>query len=226
MVRGRSDDATLCLALQPDADLASATNAFDASRKLTSKDLFIRPRFLTTRYLQQKPATSAAASHLDGLLCERLERKEEAVTSLEQAVQLLEAEYELNESEEVERRYIIANASLGRARLAVGQYEASITALDAALALLSDDSNGQDDQGTELRAQCLLVKGLDAYFLEDLEGSLKCFEDALAALDGRTDSTGRLQALKNQCTLLLAGVLYGLGGDEQRAEAERQLLEK
>ena len=148
------------------------------------------------------------------------------MTSLAQAVQLLEAEYELSESEEVERRYVIANASLGRARLAARQYEASITALDAALALLSDASGGQDDQATELKAQCLLVKGLDAYFLEDLEGSLQCFEDATAALDGRTDSTGRLQTLRNQCTLLLAGVLYGLGGDDQRAEAERQLLEK
>lgn len=148
------------------------------------------------------------------------------MASLEQAVQLLEAEYELSESEEVERRYIIANASLGRARLGARQYEASIAALDAALALLSDDTSERDDPAVELKAQCLLVKGLDAYFLEDLERSVQSFEEARAALDGRTDSTGRLQVLKNQCTLLLAGVLYGLGGDEQRAEAERLLLEK
>lgn len=147
--------------------------------------------------------------------------------SFQRAVQSLEAEYEVSESADVERQYIIANASLGRARLAVKEYDGALIALDGALGLLPSDTSSHDSEAHILRSQCLLLKAL-AYFLKgEAEASLQAFDEAQTVLQTLTPTdSNQIKRLQNQATLMLAQVLYGLGGDDQRAEAERQLLDK
>ena len=189
------------------------------------RDFYIRPQYLTTRYLAQLPKFPTAL-HLHGLLSERLDLKKEAIESLEKALHDLEAEYEDTESAIVERQYVITNISLGRVRLSLADYEGSRTALDTALSLLQPQTEYEDIIIAELRVQCLQSKALACYFVNDVENSLQCFDDArnTTIMSGSTSS--RLSRLKDHGILLLAGVLYALGGEEQRAEAERQLLEK
>jgi superkiller protein 3 len=189
-------------------------NKFEDGLQALEQDEFVRAYYLTHRYTTQK-GTSAIAHQLQGLLAERLDMSEEAAASFSKAVQVLETEYETTESTEVEERYIIANSSLGRAYLACRRDEEAISALDAALGLL------QDREASAQQVQCLLLKGLALHFKGDIEASLQAFEDAQSALQAANASN-----LQGQSTLLLAKVLCSLGGEEQRSEAERQLLDK
>lgn len=209
---------------QPDADLASAVTTLQVSQASTSQEVdYAHASFVTSRYLAKKPKSSFAL-HLQGLLSEKLGMSEKATSSFEKAVQALEAEYEVDESPEVERQYVIANLSLGRARLASEDYMGSVAALDGALGLLPTLADEADPQGSVLRVQCLLLKALSTFFADDAATSLSLFEEAQSTLAEMTDEAG--SKFRNQATLLVAQVLYSLGGEEQQAEAERQLLDK
>lgn len=162
----------------------------------------------------------------------------EASASLSSAVSGLEAAYEATESPETERQYIIASISLARARLAAGQYAEAIEGIETAVGLLPDtisNGYGKDTEATVLKVQACLIRALADHFSDETEASLEAFEEARTVLEVGSTSTPtpegdtldpRLAHLKTQTTLLLAGVLYSLGGKDQLAEAESQLLER
>lgn len=211
----------------------SALTAFEAISHTAAdaKEAFIKPDFLVSRYLRQSSDSASspsavAASHLHGLLSERLELFPEAVTTMAQAVAGLEAAYEQTESAETERQYIIASISLSRARLAAGGYDLAIESVETAIGLLPEATEA-DAETSLLRAQAQLVKALASHFAQDAETSLQAFDEAKQALEHvQVDNDDRIGRLKTQTTLLLAGVLYSMGGEDQLAAAESQLLER
>lgn len=76
--------------------------------------------------------------------------------------------------------------------------------------------------------QCLLLKALAVFFSGQAEQSLEVFEVIQAHLEEHINAaaSARWSTLQSQVTLLLSKVLFALGGDEQRSEAEKQLLQK
>lgn len=188
--------------------------------------------FQLSRYLSQgTPAniTAASAYHLEGLLNERLGHYSTASGSFAKAAQLLEAEYEENESPEVEHDFVLANLSLARAKLANENYSSALQALESALGLLDSPAAGVNADTPILRVQALLLKALAYYWSDAIQDCLEAFEEAKNALqDVSADEESQYikNRLSNQTTILLARVLYCLGGEEQVAEAESQLLEK
>lgn len=163
------------------------------------------------------------------MLKERIGYFDAAVKSYQKSVQLLETEYEDTESSAVERQFVLANISLGRASLANGGYSQANDAIDAALNLLGNSSYHIDFEGAVHRVQGLLLKALSAFWSGTMEDSLEAFEQARSALDeveANEENQVQKSKLSNQITLLLARVLYKLGEEEQIEEAERQLLEK
>lgn len=218
------------MAAQPDADLSSAIHAFDTLRMADAKEPFLLPHFTISRYLRSASASAsspaaAVASHLHGLLSERLGLYSSAVDSLSTAVAGLEAAYEDIESPETERQYIIASISLGRARLAAGEHAEAIEAVDTALGLLPEEFDASDVEPTLLRAQGCNLKALASFFSGEAEMSLQQFEEARSSLEMAGAEDTRLGRVKTQTTLLVAGVLHSIGGEDQLAQAESLLLE-
>lgn len=111
--------------------------------------------------------------HLHALLAERLGQLEDASSSLERAAELLEAQYEEDESSETESRYVTAFANLGRIRLAMGSYVEAVEGFETVLSLRTTASEDP------LRMQALLGSGLAKYFADDLEGSLAALQLSL-----------------------------------------------
>lgn len=172
---------------------------------------------------------ASAAYHLHGLLSERLGYYEEAVTAFEEAVKLVEAEYEEDESTEVESKFVLANMSLARGRIANEEYSPALEALEAALGLLSAENASNEANFKILRTQCLLLRALANFWLGAVQECLEAFDEARSSLDeipSDNEGESRKKRLTMQVTLLLSRILYSLGGDEQVEEAERQLLDK
>lgn len=218
--------------VQPEAELASAWSSFKLHNRASEPEAFLKAHFETTRYISQRAAStssSSAAYHLHGLLNERLGYYDEAVSAFEEAVKLVEAEYEETETAEVENKYVLSNISLARARIANEDHTLAITALEAALGLLSAENGGGQADAAILKTQAILLKALANFWMDSAQECLEAFEEARSALDEVPDDTEdqtTKRRLTTQVTLLLSRVLYALGGDEQVEEAERQLLDK
>jgi superkiller protein 3 len=179
------------------------------------------PHFALSRYLACAP-TDDTALHLHALFSERMGLLEEAEDSLISATSVLEQLYEKEETEVVERRYVIASLSLGRVRLARGDGAGAVAAHESALSLLQ---RSEDAPSTRLRVRGLLCAGLAHFFSGDLERSLETFQEAQESLDAAAEAGVAVKSeLRAQLALLLAQVLWSLGGEEQREEAKSQLL--
>ena len=190
-----------------------------------AKESFLRPYYLATRYLARNPA-STTALHLRGLLAERLDLMPEAVKCFEKSAQGLEAEYELRETAIIEQQYIIANSSLGRARLPLDDNDGALRPLEAVLGLLQVESTRTEElESSLLSVQGMLTKALALHFANEAQDSLQCFEKVQKALQAMQGDKHKILRLRTQATLLLARILYALGGQEQQAEAGRQLLD-
>lgn len=198
----------------------------------TEPEAFTKLHFETKRYLKQRASSSSAASaayHLHGLLSERLGFDAEAVSAFEDAVRLLEIEYEEVETAEVEHKFILANISLARGRIANEDYGAALSALDSALGLLTSGQGEDYPEQAVLTTQCLLLKALACFWSDSVQECLEAFEEARSALEKvppDTDEERVKTKFATQTALLLSRVLYALGEDEQIEEAERQLLNK
>lgn len=224
---------------QPEADFTSARIIYDRHDCVSlpasnspvgpshdNNDL-VHASFLLARYTTRNPA-EPTAHHLAGLIYERLQSYVLAVSSFSKTVKLLEEEYELDETEEIERRFCVANVSLARAKIAARHdLLSAMDHLETGLGLLQ---NRDDFASRALAIQSQLLKGMATYFLDDFAACLASFEEAQSLLGRLTGEEQKdvalLRRLRTQGTLLLAGVLYATGGTEQLAEAERQLLDK
>ena len=119
--------------------------AMDGSFKAESAAALGGPLFALSRYLARRP-NDVTALHLYGLLLERVGDLNGAGEALELAASQLEELYELDESSEVEGRFVIAQTNLGRVRLSRGDNEGALAAFEAGLSLLSLEGHATDDE--------------------------------------------------------------------------------
>lgn len=176
-------------------------------------ELVVPPAFALQKLTEQK-LNGAHALNLLGLLLERMGHFERASEAFAGAILALEAQLEqgvINEKEAKERT-AKAHANLGRTLCACGNFEGAISSYHSVL--------GQEQETTTtMRIYCQLGAGIAYYFEDRLEDSLAMFEAAL----NETESNPELRL---DVTVLLAKVLWALGGDEQRAVAKDQLFSR
>ncbi|KZT56246.1 hypothetical protein CALCODRAFT_323866 [Calocera cornea HHB12733] len=170
------------------------------------------------RYCRERP-TSSTVLHLHGLICEQLGQTDLAERRVQEAIALLEKEYETSEDKAIERRYAVANGNLGRLQLANGKYDEALQSLSTAINLLPQDVDDADREVTILRAQAALGTGLAHFLLNDLETALSALETA------QQQVPEAYPEVKGHITLTLAKVLWALGSDEARETAKGLLLE-
>lgn len=82
--------------------------------------------------------------HLSALLAEQMGGAALAAQRIERAATLLETEYEATESASSALRYGLANLNLGRIHLLHGAADVAVDALEAAQALLDEDTDGAE----------------------------------------------------------------------------------
>ncbi|WFD31248.1 Superkiller protein 3 [Malassezia sp. CBS 17886] len=132
-----------------DADYGLGLTAFHqlAAGPFPLHRLFV-PMLALNHMVAQSPRDDAAL-HLSALLAEQLGAEELAAERIEAAAALLEAEYEATESTDSALRYGLASMNLGRIRLVREHVASAVEAFEAALALLEEESTGDEDSGEE-----------------------------------------------------------------------------
>jgi len=191
-----------------------------ADGSINSEQL-ITPFFALRRYCGQLSEDSSGL-HLFALLCERLHQHDLAIELLGQAIAILERAYEETEDSTTEKRYAIANANLGRVRLAIGDYQQAKVAYEVVLGLLGSPVEEESIEATNralLLAQAHFGIGLASFKLGELEDALTSFEASADA------APIEMQDVKGHITILTAQTLWAIGGEDARDAARDQLLE-
>lgn len=170
--------------------------------------------FVLDRYCQERP-NDESALHLFSLVCERVGHYDLAVELITKAISILEAKYEESEDPVIEKQFTIANANIGRIRVATEDFEGALESLETVLGLIGDDDS---TESRVLRTQSHFVTGLSKSKCGDLNGAMGSFQSAL-------DSAGDDLAMVGHVSVLLAQALWSLGGDEARESAKSQLLQ-
>lgn len=202
--------------MQLEADLALAIAIFEpflAPGNVLDPSVLHQTVFALRHFTHQRPH-NAGAAHLYALICERLGLAEEAVLSLERATELLEQDFESTESSEVEERYIVALVNLGRIRLSVQAYPASVDAFTNALELVSGTQHPQSGQ---MKVQCRLGQGLAFSSLGKVDEAVEAFQGALDECSDEQE--------KEVVAVLLARTLWAMEGDDAKDLAKSQLME-
>lgn len=133
---------------------------------------------------------------------------------MERSLAILETVYEETEDPEVERRYAIANATLGRLRLSQGDITGSLTSFESVLGLLSEEDGSVDI----LRVQVHLGLGLAHFMRGDSESAIRFLEEGLL-------HAGEDLVLRGQITIVLSQVIWSIGTDEYKETAKSRVLE-
>ena len=170
--------------------------------------------FILNRYCLCRP-NDESSLHLLALVCEKLGHLPFAETLVERALTILETVYEETEDPEVERRYAIANATLGRLRLSQGDITGSLTSFESALALVSDK---EDESMDILRVQVHLGLGLGHFLHGDPESAIGFLEEGLL-------HAGEDLPLRGQIIITLGQVIWSNGTNENKETAKSRLLE-
>jgi superkiller protein 3 len=149
---------------------------------------------------------------------------------LQQALGVLEQEYEKTEDSKTERNFAIANVNLGRIRLGLGDYHGAQDAFDTVLGLLRtlDEDGTLDEQSLPttsttreadlLRVQARFGSGIAQFKLENLG-------DALAAFETAAEEAGVLSMdIRAHIAILTAQTLWAIGGEELQDAAREHLL--
>lgn len=180
------------------------------------QDAILPAFFVLNRYCQRRPHDPSGL-HLLSLVCERLGHYSFGEELVERAISKLEVAYEETEDPEVERRYAIANATLGRLKFSLGAYTESLAAFESVLGLLAE-KEADDDLSRALKVQAHLGSGLAHFSQSNLNEALGMFENGLAA-------AGEDLKHRGQVNLVLAQTLWALGTDEAKEAAKTRLLE-
>ncbi|EJD52731.1 TPR-like protein [Auricularia subglabra TFB-10046 SS5] len=203
----------------PELDLEFARREFRSlaapQDRSASNDRLLTVFALLDRYCKLHVADSSGL-HLFGLACERLGLHDKAAAALADCLATLESRYEHSEDPQVERQYVIANVSLGRIRLASGDYTGAIEAFGIAASLVA---SVDDDDTSTLQAQLAFGTGLAYFRLGDYEAALGQLESVLPELPKDA------QSLRSHCSVILAQVLWNMGSEESQGAARDQLLE-
>ncbi|KDR75408.1 hypothetical protein GALMADRAFT_98862 [Galerina marginata CBS 339.88] len=229
IARANGDDADALLLLEhavglptpvPQADYEFAAKEFNARQKLQRtdqvQDALLPAFFMLNRYCQNRPR-DASGLHLLSLVCERLGHLSLGEELVHRAIGILETAYEESEDPEVERRYCIANATLGRVKLSQGAYAESMAFFESTLGLLTE-KGAEDGPTLALTVQAHLGLGLAHFFQGSLENALETLETGLA-------SAGDDLVLRGQVTIVLAQTLWAIGTDDAKETAKTRLLE-
>lgn len=209
------DGTTFC---QSEADYEFAFRIFKSTTNPQSSndfhDTLLPAFFLLNRYCRYRP-NEESGLHLLALVCESLGHLPFAETLVERALAILEAVYEETEDPEVERRYAIANATLGRLRLSQGDISGSLTSFESVLGLLSEK---EDESVDILKVQVHLGLGLTHFMQGDPESAIGYLEEGLL-------HAGEDLALRGQITIVLAQVIWSNRTDECKEIAKSRVLE-
>jgi len=204
--------------VQSEADYEFAFRVFESTTNPQSSgdfhDTLLPAFFLLNRYCRCRP-NDESSLHLLALVCERLGHLPFAETLVERALAILETVYEETEDPEVEKRYAVANATLGRLRLSQGDIAGSLTSFESVLGLLSDE---EDESVDILRVQVHLGLGLAHLMQGDPESAIGSLEEGLL-------HAGEDLALRGQITIVLAQVIWSNGANEFKETAKSRLLE-
>ncbi|KAI3608067.1 antiviral protein [Moniliophthora roreri] len=202
----------------PEADYQYAFKGFSRLKDvkgISTSDAFIPAFFVLDRYCKSRP-DDAAALHLFGLVCERINQPDLAVKWIQKAISILEASYEESEDSEIERQFAIAHCNIGRLKLSLGDLGGALESFESALGLLPEDEN--EEQHILLRAQAQFGSGIAQFRHNDLETALSCFESSLETAQGNP-------AVRGEVTVLLAQALWAIGTDDTKELAKTKLLE-
>ncbi|KZW00293.1 TPR-like protein [Exidia glandulosa HHB12029] len=189
-------------------ELSSSTKGADTDRLL--------PVFAVLDRYRKRHVGNPTALHLFALTCERLRLYDLATEVLLECMATLETLYEHSEDPATERQYVIANTTLGRLRLATGEYAAAVESFSVAQSLLGTIL---DDDSAALQAEVGFCSGLANLKLGDFEAALGQLESALQ------NAPEHATAIRGHCTLLLSQALWTMGGEESQEAARGQLLE-
>ncbi|KAF8513017.1 TPR-like protein [Hysterangium stoloniferum] len=206
----------------PEADIEFSKRAFErlaevvGPKSTAQADLLLLPFHALDRYCRRRP-TDTAALHLFAMICERLNQTDLALDLVEKCIALLERSYEETEDVATEQQFALANGTLGRLRLATGNFFGAIEAFSSSLSLLSTDSN--DTRTSTMRAHAHFGSGLAHFNNGELEAALQMFEGSLSEL------SPEMVNVRGHVAVLLAQTLWALGSDEARDSARGQLLE-
>lgn len=159
---------------------------------------------------------SLAYGHLCTLFQERICDSEKSVPILEDACAKLEADYEVSESAESLKRFVLAKTDLARAYLAMGLHDRAIDCGNAALELSSDESDNEltAEERKKARLSARLTVGLAHYYRENGDEAVASFRSALQESSNNPDAA-----------CLLAQVSWALGSEEDRTRARELLFE-
>ncbi|KAG1145173.1 hypothetical protein G6F37_001194 [Rhizopus arrhizus] len=191
---------------------SSSGSALDASygyaettyqRLSTNSTNLITPIFALEKLTEQR-LYDALSLNLLGLLLERLGQYHRAAQSFASAILAVETQQEQNiiTPDEAQTRLDKIHANLSRCLVATGDFQGGIASYE-------------NHQGHTIYSQ--LNAGIAHYFLDQLPESLALFESAL-------NETQEDITLRQDVIVLLAKVLWALGGEEQRSVAKEQLF--
>ncbi|KAJ4405680.1 Superkiller protein 3 [Gnomoniopsis sp. IMI 355080] len=157
-----------------------------------------------------------AYGHLCTLFQERIRDSEKSVPILEEACAKLEADYEVSESAESLKRFVLAKTDLARAYLAIGLHDQAIDCGTTALELSSDESDNEltAEERKKARLSARLTAGLAHYYRKDGDEAVESFRSALQESDNNPDAA-----------CLLAQVSWAMGSEEDRTRARDLLFE-
>nr|ASF90201.1 hypothetical protein SPAR04661 [Bartheletia paradoxa] len=199
-----------------EADYGFASRTFEAASRAGASAIenLHSSSFALQTYCDRSLLDSTAL-HLHALVCERLGQLSLAASQIERASTVLETEYEADESPELEFRYAVVNASLGRIRLSRKDFDGAVEAFEVTLGLLE---SSQDDRSTEVRLHAALGSGLAHHFRGESAQATVILQDAL---DGVAEKD---KQARGYIAVLLAQTLWSMGGDH-RETAKNTLLE-
>ncbi|KAF9562772.1 TPR-like protein [Agrocybe pediades] len=172
--------------------------------------------FVLDRYCRSQPQ-EVSGLHLFALVCERIGHYERAVELVERAIGILETAYEETEDPEVEKKYTIANVTLGRLKLCQREYDESITFFESALGLLAEKER-EDSDVKVLQVQSHFLLGLAHFYRGNLEEALGMLENGLEYAQDDV-------VLRGQIIIVLSQTLWAIGSDEAKETAKTRLLE-
>ncbi|KAF6760007.1 superkiller protein 3 SKI3 [Ephemerocybe angulata] len=201
----------------PEADYTYSLRVFNSisERKLPrakAVEHLLPVFFLLNRYCARQP-DDATGLHLFALVCERLGHKDFARDLVNRGMRILERIYEEKEDPVVERQFMIANATLGRLLLSTNEPEDSMITYETVLGLLQD---GDEVKGVlETQAKLGIAMG---------QATLRDMQEAVLSLQYAQGIAPENEALRAQCSILLAQALWSTRDPEYCELAKEELL--
>lgn len=160
--------------------------------------------------LQGLKPQNLAYGHLCTLFQERIRDSDKSVPILEDACARLEADYEVTETAESLKRFVLAKTDLARAYLATASYDQAVECGSTALELSSDESDNEltVDERKKARLSARLTVGLAHYYRQDEAEAVASFTAALNESGNNPDAA---------CLLAQVSWAMGSGADRTRA---------